>query len=84
MRTQVQSLAWLSGLRIWHCCGVGCRHGSDLALLWLWRRPVATAAILHPAWEPPYATGVALKRQEKNKQKKNINQRYTRIGQIFC
>ena len=26
-------------------CDVGCRHGSDLALLWLWRRPVATALI---------------------------------------
>ena len=25
--------------------GVGHRHGSDLALLWLWRRPVATAPI---------------------------------------
>uniref|UniRef100_A0A8D0Z604 Glycine cleavage system H protein n=1 Tax=Sus scrofa TaxID=9823 RepID=A0A8D0Z604_PIG len=26
-------------------CGVGCRHGSDPALLWLWHRPVATAPI---------------------------------------
>ena len=26
-------------------CGVGHRRGSDLALLWLWRRPVATAPI---------------------------------------
>ena len=25
------------------CCGVGCRRGLDPALLWLWRRPVATA-----------------------------------------
>ena len=24
-------------------CGVGCRRGSDPVLLWLWRRPVATA-----------------------------------------
>ena len=22
-------------------CGIGCRHGSDLALLWLWCRPAA-------------------------------------------
>ena len=31
-RMQVQSLAWHSGLRIWHChsCGVGCNCGSDL------------------------------------------------------
>ena len=26
-------------------CGVGHRHGSDLVLLWLWRRPAATALI---------------------------------------
>ena len=27
-------------------CGVGCRHGWDSVLLWLWhRRPVATALI---------------------------------------
>ena len=40
-------------------CGVGCRHGSDPALLWLWRRPVATALIRPLAWEPPYAAGAA-------------------------
>ena len=36
-------------------CGVGCRRGSDPALLWLWRRPAATALIGPLAWEPPYA-----------------------------
>ena len=36
-------------------CGVDDRRGSDLMLLWLWRRPLA--------WEPPYAAGVALKRK---------------------
>ena len=42
-------------------CGVGCRRGSDPALLWLWpeRRPVATAPIQPLAWEPPYASGAA-------------------------
>ena len=40
-------------------CGVGCRRGSDPALLWLWCRPVAMALIRPLAWEPPYATGVA-------------------------
>ena len=36
MSTQVQSLASLSGLRsgVAVSCGVGCRWGSDLALLW--------------------------------------------------
>ena len=46
-------------------CGVGHRHGLDPELPWLWHRPVATAPIGPPAWEPPYAVGVALKRQEK-------------------
>ena len=41
--------------------GVGHRRGSDLALLWLWRRPAAVAAIRPLAWEPPYAVGVTLK-----------------------
>ena len=44
-------------------CGVGHRGSSDLALLWLWHRPAATALIRPLAWEPPYATGVALKGQ---------------------
>ena len=35
--------------------GVGRRRSSDLALLWLWRRPAATALIRPLAWEPPYA-----------------------------
>ena len=37
-----------------------------LALLWLWSRPAATALIGPLAWELPYATGAALKRQKKN------------------
>ena len=40
-------------------CGVGCRRGSDPALLWLWCRRVATAPIQPLAWEPPYAEGAA-------------------------
>ena len=55
-------------------CGVGHRRGSDPALLWLWRRPVATALIRPLAWEPPYATGAAqemAKRQNKNNNNKN-------------
>ena len=55
-------------------CGVGRRHGSDPEWLWLWCRPAATAPIRPLAWEPPYATGVALgkaKRQKKKDTKKN-------------
>ena len=49
-------------------CGVSHRLGSDPTLLWLWRRPVATAPFGPLAWEPPYAEGVAqemAKRQKK-------------------
>ena len=52
-------------------CGVGRRHGSDPALLWLWHRPAATAPIRLLAREPPYAAGAAqetAKRQKKKKQ----------------
>ena len=51
-------------------CGVGRRRGSDSALLWLWHRPV-TAALVQPlAWEPPYATSVALEKVKKTKKTK--------------
>ena len=53
-------------------CGVGLRHSSDLALLWLWRRLVAAVLIGLLVWEPSYAAGAALekaKRQEKKKSK---------------
>ena len=43
-------------------CGVGGRQGSDPALLWLWRRPAATALIQPLAWKPPYATASALEK----------------------
>ena len=54
MRMCVQSLASLD------------RWGSP-ALPWLWRRPAAAAPIQPLAWEPPYASGGALKRQKTNK-----------------
>ena len=48
-------------------CGAGHRCALDLALLWLWCRP-ATVALIGPlAWEPPYATSVALKSKKKKK-----------------
>ena len=50
-------------------CGVGHRRGSDLALLWLWCRLVATAQIRAPACELPYAAGAALKSKQKKKKK---------------
>ena len=50
-------------------CGVGFRCGLDLVLPWLWCRPAAVALIQPPAWEPPYATGAALKRKQTKKTK---------------
>ena len=79
MRLQVRFLLLLSGLTIRRCrelwCrSVGRRHGSDPALLWLWRRLAATAPIQPLAWEPPYATGAAqemAKRQKKKTKKQH-------------
>ena len=51
-------------------CGVGRRRGLDPELLWLWRRPVATAPIRTLAWEPPYAEGVAPEKAKRQKKKK--------------
>ena len=47
--------------------GVGHRHGSDPALLWLWCRLAAVASIRPLAWKPPCATGAALKKKKKKK-----------------
>ena len=51
-------------------CGVGHRRSLDPELLWLWCRPVVVAPIGPLAWEPPYALGMALKSQKKNKKQK--------------
>jgi len=40
----------------------------DLALLWLWRRPAATAPIRPLAWERPCASGAALEKAKGQKQ----------------
>ena len=57
-------------------CGVGRRCGSDPALLWLWRRPAATAPMRPLAWEPLYAAGAAL---EKAKTKIKIKKELPRL-----
>ena len=69
------------------CCELWCRSqmqlGSHIALLWLWCRLVATAAIGLLAWEPPYAAGVALKRpkKKKRKEKKKPSLQITNAGE---
>ena len=56
-------MAW--GSSVAESCGVGHRCGSDPVLLWQWCRQAAAASIRPLAWEPPYASGAALKRQKK-------------------
>ena len=46
---------------------VGHRYCSNLALVWLWRRLVATAPIWALAWELPCAISVALKRPKQER-----------------
>ena len=53
--------------------GVGCRCGSDPALLWLWRRLAATAPIGPLTWEPPYAAGAAQEMAKGTKKKKKLS-----------
>ena len=65
MRMWFQSLASLSGVGIAMSCCVGCRRGSDPALLWLWYSLVAVALIRSLAWELPYAASAALKSKNK-------------------
>ena len=60
-------MGWGSGIAV--SCGGGHRRGSDLALLWLWCKPAATAPIGPLAWKPPYAMGVAPERQKKKGEK---------------
>ena len=62
--------------------GVGHRHGSDPALLWLWRRPVATASTRPLAWEPSYAKERPKKGQKDKKQtnKKNKKKKKKKKG----
>ena len=60
-------------------CGVGHRHSSDPALLWLWCRLAAGALIQPLAWEPPYGAGVAL----KSKKKKSIFSGYDQYFHLF-
>ena len=50
--------------------GVGHRCGSDPALLWLWRGPVATALIGPLARKTQYAEGKAKRKKKKKKKKK--------------
>ena len=58
MRLPVRSLALLSGSRIWHSHELWSRSQTRL------ESGAAVALIRPQAWEPPYATGAALKKTE--------------------
>ena len=61
-------------------CGVGYRHSSDMVLLWLWCRLAAVSPIGPLAWEPPYATGMALKSKKEKKQTNKNKTQPTKAG----
>ena len=84
MRMQFRSLAPLSGLRIWHCCehhhelwyGSQMWLGSGVAVAVAWASSYSRIRPL--AWEPPYASGVALKdKKERRKERKKKKERKT-------
>ena len=54
-------------------CGVDHRHGLDPVLLWLWRRPEATAPIQPLAYEPQYAVEAALEKAKRQQEQKNLH-----------
>ena len=62
-------------------CGVGHRCGSDTTLLWLWHRLAAVALIGPLAWEPPRATGAALKIKQQQTTTKTKT-KHGRLSQI--
>ena len=69
-------------------CGIGCRCSSDLVLLWLWHRLAAVALIGSLAWEPPHATGVALKKKKMRMQVQSLASlsglRIQRCRELWC
>ena len=78
MRMWVQSLAWLCGLRIWHCCELWYRSQmwlrSCIAVAVVYR-PAAAAQIQPLAWElhmPQMEVFFALRSKKKKKEKKIV------------
>ena len=66
-------------------CGVGHRRSSDPVLLWLWLWLAAVAPIRRLAWEPPYATDVALKgKKKKRKKEKRKRKKMKKRNLLVC
>ena len=71
VRSWACSVGWRSGVAL--SCGIGCRLGLNLALLWPWHRPAATAPMRPLTWEPPYAAGTGPKRTKGEKKKMSLS-----------
>ena len=58
---------WVKDLALLGPAMKACRCSLDLVLLWLWRRPSATATdpIRSLTWELPHAAIVALKKKQR-------------------
>ena len=78
MRMQVESLALLSGLRIWHCHKLQRRMKMPLSLICCFHAyAAATAAPVGPlAWELPYTKATAIKIK--------INSLINKMGETVC
>ena len=57
-------------------CVAGHKYSSDPMLLWLWCGLAATAVTRPLAWEPPSATGGALKKDKKRPKNKIQQNKY--------
>ena len=62
--------------------GVDCRLGSDLALLWLWRRPVATILIRPLAWKVHMLQKWPHKMQKDKKERKEKKRRWGKLSVV--
>ena len=88
MRLRVWSLAllWVKDLVLpWAWCRSQKLLRSDVAVAVVQASTVALAPIWPLAWKPPYAKGVALKRQKKKKKKKKKEKiRVMVSSQVSC
>ena len=62
---------------------MGCRRGLDPVLLWLWRKPAATAPSGPLAWKPSYATGAALEKAKRQKRKRKEKKKKKKEGNVL-
>ena len=71
IRLQIQSLALLSGLKIWRCHKLQARWQTQLEshIAVAVAQEAAVPQTRPPAWESPYAVSAALKSKKKKKKK---------------